>query len=245
MSICFFRSCDIIDKKQIFIFIDKDYVMVMGNRVLKVASYAVMLKLVSFIKMSLLMSSQMILWFSAANCIVPLSGAFGGITASVGLFAARQLVHLLCFKTLSLSFLAFSVPGLCASLYWATRHYAIRLLLPVVCMLLFIAHPTGSQVWIYAMYWLIPVAIYFCAQRSLFLQALASTFVAHAVGSVIWLYTMPTTADTWLSLLPIVMCERLLFAGGMVVVFHVMKHIFRLIDGVVVLNWSLFLSRSH
>jgi len=78
-----------------------------------------------------------------------------------------------------------------ASLYWSTRHYSIRLLLPIVCMGLFIIHPVGAQAFAYSLYWLIPVVLFFVPQRFLFLQALGSTFIAHAVGSVIWLYTVP------------------------------------------------------
>src|SRR5216684_1589321 len=74
-----------------------------------------------------------------------------------------------------------------ATLYWATNHYTIRLLLPIACMGLFVIHPIGAQAFVYSLYWLIPVILYFIPQRSLFLQALGSTFIAHAVGSVIWL----------------------------------------------------------
>jgi len=201
----------------------------MIKKSLKAASYAGLLKITGLLKVSFLVGSQMI-WFSGSNAVLPLAGAFGGVMGSGLVFLMRQLLHLLFFKTISLSFLAFCIPGLCASLYWSTNHMIVRLLLPIACMGLFVAHPVGAQAFIYSVYWLIPIALYFISHRSLFLQALGSTFVAHAVGSVIWLYTVPMTATMWIALMPIVLLERLLFAVGMVAAHHVFRFIFGFID---------------
>ena len=199
------------------------------NNSLKAASYAAILQFSCLIKMSFVVGSQMI-WFSGSNAIVPLSGAFGGVLGSAIIFLMRQLLHLLFFKTLSLSFLAFCIPGFCASLYWASRHYSIRVLLPLACMALFIMHPLGAQVFVYSLYWLVPVALYFINARSLFFQALGSTFVAHAVGSVIWLYTVPMTVNKFMLLMPLVLFERVAFALGMVIAYHIFAFIFSTID---------------
>src|SRR5438445_5099413 len=152
--------------------------MKMIKNSLKAASYAAMFRISGLLKVSFLLGSQMI-WFSASNSVLPLAGAFGGVMGCGLVFLLRQLIHLAFFKTVSLSFLAFCVPGFCASLYWATNHYLIRLLLPIACMGLFVIHPVGAQAFVYSLYWLIPVVLYFMPQRSLFLQALGSTFVAH------------------------------------------------------------------
>ncbi len=195
----------------------------------KAASYAGIFKLSGLIKISFLVGSQMI-FFSGVNCVLPLAGAFGGVIGAGLVFVMRQLLHLLFFKTVSLSFLAMCIPGFCASLYWSTQHYAMRLLLPLACMGLFIIHPVGAQAFVYSFYWLIPVVIYFIPHNSLFLTALGSTFVAHAVGSVIWCYTVPMTAAMWLGLIPVVLMERTLFALGMVMVYRVIEFIFGKID---------------
>jgi hypothetical protein len=115
------------------------------------------------------------------------------------------------------------VPTLCASVYLATTHWAIRCALPLACMALFWLHPVGYAAGIYALYWLIPVAVFFVQSPNLFLNALGSTFVAHAVGSVIWLYTVPMESGAWLALIPIVAVERLLCATGMVIAHHVIR----------------------
>lgn len=196
---------------------------------LKAASYGIIFKLSGLVKISFLLGSQMI-WFSGVNSVLPLSGAFGGIFGAGLLFLARQLIHIALFKTVSWSFLALCVPGFCASLYWATQHIAIRLLLPILCMGLFVVHPVGGQAFLYSFYWLIPITLYFIPKKSLFLTALASTFVAHAVGSVIWCYTVPMTTNMWIGLIPIVALERILFALGMVVAHRVISFIFEMID---------------
>lgn len=58
--------------------------------------------------------------------------------------------------------------------------------------------------------------LYF-AKDSMVTRALSASFLAHGVGSVIWLYTKIIPAEVWISLIPIVICERLLMAGGMMV----------------------------
>jgi hypothetical protein len=99
-------------------------------------------------------------------------------------------------------------------------------------MILFVMHPVGGQAFVYSLYWLIPVALYFIPHRSLFLTGLGSTFIAHAVGSVIWCYTVPMTAGMWMALMPVVFCERLLFALGMVVMHFVLSSIFSALNAI-------------
>jgi len=195
----------------------------------KATTFAAAVKISGLVKVSFLFGSQMI-WFSGVNSVLPLAGAFGGVMGAGLVFLMRQVLHLIFFKTISLSFLALCIPGLFASLYWSTHSALIRFFVPVACMGLFMVHPVGGQAFIYSLYWLIPVALYLFPQRSLFAQALGSTFVAHAVGSVIWCYTVPMTAAMWMGLMPIVLVERLLFAMGMVAAHRILSGIFNRID---------------
>lgn len=190
------------------------------NKLIKSIGCAALIKVSSFAKFSFVAGSHMI-WLSGPAILAPLVGAFGGVFASSIVLLIRMALHFLLFKKLSLSFLAFCVPGFVGSLYWSTRSSIIRVFVPLVCMGLFIAHPVGGQAFIYSLYWLIPVAVYFFGRNTIFMQALGSTFTAHAVGSVIWLYTVPMTATMWLGLIPFVAVERLLFALCMVVAYRV------------------------
>lgn len=156
-------------------------------------------------------------YFSGANMLLSLSGAFGGLFGASVLFGLRAIFRFITFGSLPLRHLAFVVPGWCASIAWTTKHWVLHIVLPLFCMFLFVVHPVGSVVWIYSLYWLIPVALFIIPRKNLFTQALSSTFIAHAVGSVIWIYSVPMMAAQWIALIPIVAAERLTFAMGMVV----------------------------
>ena len=179
-------------------------------------------KLGSFCKVSFMIGSYAA-FFSVANCLVPLTGAFCGMAGSTMLFGLALCLRMVLHGALSLSLLAQFVPGLCAGYYWASRSALIRVFIPVVCMVLFMVHPVGGMVWIYAFYWLIPIALYLFNTNHIFATALGSTFTAHAVGSVIWLYTVPMDVAAWKLLIPIVFFERLVFAAGMVVMHKIIS----------------------
>lgn len=106
------------------------------------------------------------------------------------------------------------VPLVFAARAYHVRHWITSFAVPGVCMLLFVMHDVGSVAWCYSLYWLIPMVLYF-VQDSIISRALSASFVAHAVGSVIWLYTKIIPAELWMVLIPVVICERLLMAGGM------------------------------
>ena len=185
------------------------------------ALFITLIKLVGFIKVSFILGSHA-LFFSAVGCITPLSGAFGGITGALGLLSTKLLLSVIT-GSIAGSFFAFHIPGFCAALYWATRSRIVQIAPALLCMALFIIHPVGKHAAIYALFWIIPIAISFSKSNSLFARSLGSTFTAHAVGSVIWLYTIPMTCDQWLMLLPVVIVERLLFASGMLLAYHAIQ----------------------
>lgn len=185
------------------------------------ALFITLIKLIGFIKISFILGSHS-LFFSAVGCITPLSGAFGGITGALALMSTKLLVSMITGSIAS-SFFAFHIPGFCASLYWATSSRIVQIVPAALCMVLFIMHPVGKHTAIYALFWIIPIAISFSKSNSLFARSLGSTFTAHAVGSVIWIYAIPMSPDQWLMLLPIVVVERLLFASGMLLAYHALQ----------------------
>lgn len=170
-------------------------------------------KLASFLKLSLIVGSHAA-FFSAVNIANPLIGAFNTRTHTFLIFFALFISKFLLTGSIDLHCLAYIVPGLFASLYWNVKGPAVRLMVPAVCFCLFLAHPTGLAAAPYALFWMIPVALYFKKEKPLFFHSLCSTFVAHAVGSVIWIYTVPMSPAAWLALIPIVCLERLTFAAG-------------------------------
>lgn len=196
--------------------------------------------IVKFIKVSMVIGSYTA-FFSLNNCLLPLSGAFFGLTGALFVTLIKMIFGMLAYGGLfPLSKLAFCIPGFFAAAYWTSPSWLLRIGVPLACMLLFIVHPVGGQVWVYAMYWWIPIALYFIQKNNLFMIALGSTFVAHAVGSVIWLYTVPMSTSAWVTLLPVVIIERLIFAAGAVMLY---KGIHAIITHLRI-PWIAFIRRS-
>jgi len=177
--------------------------------------YTGLLSLSSLAKFSFVIGSWH-MFFSALNCFGPLAGSFWGLSGSFMVYGLRTMLRLVTVGLTGAQMLN-GVPTLCASLYLGSSHWSIRCILPIICMIVFWLHPVGLAAGVYALYWLIPVVIFYSKSNHLFVNALGSTFVAHGVGSVIWLYTVPMEPATWLALIPIVAVERLLFATGMVI----------------------------
>ncbi len=182
-------------------------------------------------------------FFSVKAVLFPLAGAFAGVGGAVFLTGLRLLIRSLWGAALDAHILAHFLPGLCASLSWATRSSLMHVVLPLGCMFLFVIHPVGAQVWYYSLYWFIPVVVYLLSEYvltgslsasftqksagTIYLSALESTFIAHAVGSVIWLYTVPMHAAVWQALLPLVAVERLIFAASMTAGYFVVAYSLR------------------
>ncbi len=190
------------------------------NRVIHILISLSVLQLASFFKVSYIIGSK-ITFFSAADFVSPLVGAFGSWGLVISAFSLRSLAFgaypwLHIFKHL---------PTCVGALYWSTQSFIIRCMLPTLCILLFVIHPTGSQAYVYSFYWLIPIVLYAINAQGIMAQALGSTFVTHAVGSVIWLYTVPMTAELWLGLIPVVAVERLVAAVAMTVIYKMSEYI--------------------
>ena len=198
-----------------------------GLSLLRLVLIGIVLKAISFYKISFILGSQTA-FFNGSSVAIPLVGFFAGSVGSV-LLCLIRMSNWYLFSSGSLHLLSFVIPGFCASLYWATQKSSIRFWLPLLCMAAFVAHPVGRDAFVYTFYWLIPLVLYVSKRQNVWTDALGSTFVAHAVGSVIWLYTTTTTASLWLSLLPVVAVERLLCAAGMVSIcyaYSIANHVF-------------------
>ncbi|MEX0617083.1 MAG: hypothetical protein WD231_04740 [Candidatus Woykebacteria bacterium] len=99
------------------------------------------------------------------------------------------------------------------AIYYFSRKDRSNIIIPILAMIIFWANPVGRQVWYYALFWLIPIAAYF-RRDNLFIRSLGSTFSAHAVGGALWIWAFNLPASVWMSLIPVVAAERLLFASG-------------------------------
>lgn len=162
---------------------------------------------------------------SGINVVLPIAGGLFGLGMVCSLVSSLWL-----FKVVFLTkALTFGIPSACAMLSWAANaqadklskllNFLVNALLPTICMAIFMLHPASSAAWPYALYWLIPIALWAThGTHSSLLLALQSTFIAHAVGSIMWVFLVPMTAHQWLALIPVVAIERFgiaLLAAGL------------------------------
>ncbi|MBY0353816.1 hypothetical protein K2W90_05630 [Candidatus Babeliales bacterium] len=102
----------------------------------------------------------------------------------------------------------------------------LQVVVPMICMALFVAHPVGRQAFVYSWFWLVPVALYTLEKltiRNVFFTALSSTFIAHAIGTILWIYMVPMTAEQWITLIPVTLAERLTMAAASTLLFVAIK----------------------
>lgn len=176
-----------------------------------------------FLKFSIPMGEQA----ASLSCLavaLPLLAAFLPAKKSLPIIGLVWMVlHLIHPVPLTMG-----IPTLLAALSWqysgkkTGANWMMHLALPILAMALFALAPAGKVAWPYALYWLIPMALYF-VKASTWTRALQSTFVAHAVGSVIWAYAVPMSGAQWLGLIPVVAVERLLAASLAVVLVQVLS----------------------
>lgn len=156
--------------------------------------------------------------FSLFDFFGPTTGKFLGPTLGIiSVLLVKILEVVVAGKAFDLTTLIRLLPMSLAALYFGS-HSAKKGLIAALCLLAFILHPIGREVWYFSLYWLIPIFASFNKERLSF-KALGSTFTAHAVGSVSFLYAFQLPAQVWHNLIPIVFYERMTFAAGIWVSF--------------------------
>lgn len=153
------------------------------------------------------------LTFSLSSMMAPVIGNQFGISFVALFFFTPKIFYA---KSIVL-FLLHRLPLFFASHAFKKPTFFVSVIIPAVCMLLFVSSEVGSIAWCYSLYWIIPIALYFL-RSSVISRALTASFVSHCVGSVIWLYYCAEIAPAiWIALIPVVAVERLLIAAGIIV----------------------------
>lgn len=165
--------------------------------------------------------------FTLFDFFAPVAGAFlGPIFGIASVFGVEVVNMWIKQTTLTQGSVIRLFPVLFATYYFATIQKKGRkwiLAVPVLSILIFLAHPNGRQVPYYTLFWLIPLIAY-RFRNNLYLKSLGATFTAHSVGGAAWIWAFNLPASVWNSLIPVVISERLLFAGGIAVSFILIKH---------------------
>lgn len=135
-------------------------------------------------------------------------------------------------------------PMLFAAWYFSKSSRAV-LVVPIIAIVAFIAHPIGREVWYFSLFWLIPLACHFARERFLFARSLGATFTAHAVGGALWMYAFNMPAAVWQSLIPIVALERLIFAIGISVTYVAVTNLLHVLSAKKILTLPFALNSKY
>ena len=170
--------------------------------------------------------------FTLFDFFAPVAGVFLG-----GLFGIVSVLAVSLFNFVTNG--SFAIPSL-IRLYptlFAVWYFSLSpkqkpnkwvLLFPLLSIVSFWLHPVGREAWYYPLMWLIPLAAYF-KRDWLYLRALGATFTAHAVGGLAWIWAFNLPASVWQGLIPVVLAERLLFAGGISLAYMVFARVLKLL----------------
>ncbi|MFA5178603.1 MAG: hypothetical protein WC427_03585 [Candidatus Paceibacterota bacterium] len=177
----------------------------------------------------------------------PVAGGFLG--AGIGVFAvlfAELINFILVGKETSIINVLRLLPMLFGAYYFAKNRERLltdklSVLIPILCMGLFILNPLAQNGWFYSLFWLIPVIAKFLPDR-LFLRSLGATFIAHGVGTVVWIYSLSFIGtgvfpfEFWTMLMPVAFTERILFATGILVTYIAFNTILSKVDSLNIIN---------
>lgn len=169
--------------------------------------------------------------FTAYDFFSPVAGGFLGTWFGFAAVLITQLGNFFYKLSrgipLDLALVVRIFPTLFGVLYFASKSRKL-LLVPLIAMIGFWLHPIGRQVWYFPLlFWLIPIIAYFFKDRYLFLRSLGATFIIHSVGGLIWIWAFNLPATVWQALIPIVIVERMLFAGGITLSYIFIESILR------------------
>ncbi|HLG23972.1 MAG TPA: hypothetical protein VI564_03535 [Candidatus Nanoarchaeia archaeon] len=173
-------------------------------------------------------------FFTLFQFLGPLPGAMlGPAVGGIGVLIAELFDYLIAGKAFTLVNVLRLAPMIFAAWYFGTKKGKLSILVPLISIMVFIAHPVGRQVWYFSLFWTIPIIINLLPKKyseKLFLKSLGATFTAHSVGGALWNYIVPMTPEIWISLVSIVIFERLIFATGISVSFILFNFILDKVD---------------
>ena len=152
--------------------------------------------------------------FTLFDAFGPIAGSFIGTVPGVIAVFLMQLFNFLVHgaNVLDMGTIIRFFPSLFAVAYFS-RKSKLGIIVPLLAIVAFNAHPIGRSVWYFSLFWLIPIICHFFRDGfllarpdrnrapqgarstaiggavSIGARALGATFTAHAVGGAIWAWT--------------------------------------------------------
>ena len=184
--------------------------------------------------------------FMVYDAFAPIAGSFIGTLPGMVAVFLMQFVNFLKDGAVvqDVGTIIRFFPMLFAVFYFA-RKSNLNLIIPVLAIIAFLAHPIGQTVWYYTLFWTIPIIAHFFRDRFLLARALGATFTAHAVGGALWIWAFAMPAGVWISLIPVVAMERTLFALGIYVSFVLANNLLAFLEKKHILNLGFIIDDRY
>ncbi len=176
--------------------------------------------------------------FTLFDFFAPIAGAFLGPLFGILTVLGVEITNIIVKQTpIELGSIIRLFPVLFATYYFAvltqnkksekakSNTSKFALIVPLVAIIAFVAHPIGRTVPYFTLFWTIPFIAYFF-RRNDFMRALGATFTQHAVGGAAWIWAFNLPTEVWGGLVPVVISERLVFAVGIAITYKLMKYLF-------------------
>lgn len=152
--------------------------------------------------------------FTLFDLLAPVAGSFAGTFYGITAVLIGQVVNIFLhggnFEKAAIIRL---FPTLFAVWFFSKKDRR-QLLIPLIAIISFNLNEVGRSVWFYSLFWLVPYMVWPIRERFLIARSLGATMTAHAVGGAIWIWAFSLPASVWISLIPIVIVERSIFALG-------------------------------
>ena len=164
-------------------------------------------------------------FFTLFQFFGPIAGGFlGAVVGAIAVLFAELIDFFVVGKEASLINILRLSPMIFAAYYFGTKKKNLSVIVPIIAIFAFVMHPVGREVWFFTLFWTIPIIAKVLPKKysnNIIPRSLGATFAAHSVGGALWIWTIPMTAGQWIALIPIVIYERALFAGGIAVSYIV------------------------
>jgi len=175
--------------------------------------------------------------FSASVMFGPVISKFLGIGWGSGAIILSQLVGVVIgfYKIKSIANLLTFAPIIAAGIYFGKMFKGDTKLtiIPIFCILLFLLHPIGREVWYYSLFWVVPIFIARFKPNldkvlknniaQVYAYSLGSALTDHSIGSIIYLYLMNIPAEFWTMSIPFTFMERIVIAAGITFSYFAVK----------------------
>lgn len=184
--------------------------------------------------------------FTLFDLFAPVSGAFFGTWLGIAAVFLMQVANILLHGVshIDKGSIIRLIPTLFGVWFFAKKEGKL-LVIPALAIIAFNLHPVGRTVWFYSLFWLIPFLVWPFREKFLIARSLGATFTAHAAGGAIWIWVFNLPASVWISLIPVVVMERAIFALGISTSYILMNNVFAYLAFKKLLSKGITFDKRH